>query len=215
MTTMRSIMLGAILALAGFQAWAQAPNDNVVKCANLNDPDAMLSGCTAMIQDPKSAADQLPYYYVNRAVAYYDKGLEDQAIADFTKAISLKPDLDSAYFDRAIIYNKRKNYDLVIADLSKVIALQPDRVDAYLLRCGAYIQKSRYDEAIADSNRAMALKPDNAEAVFDRGFAYEMLNRRDEAIADYRQALKLDADKSDASTLLLATLALERLGVKP
>ena len=42
-------------------------------------------------------------YYINRAKAYYDKEDYDSAIADYTEAIRLAPEMADAYFERGKI----------------------------------------------------------------------------------------------------------------
>ena len=50
--------------------------------------------------------------YNNRAVAYFEKGEAEQALADFTKAIELKPDYAEAWYNRGVVHetlgNKRE-----------------------------------------------------------------------------------------------------------
>ena len=42
----------------------------------------------------------MPSAYYNRGFAYEEKGEHDQAIADYTEAIRLKPDYAEAYYNR-------------------------------------------------------------------------------------------------------------------
>ena len=76
--------------------------------------------------------------YNYRGNAYEHKGLYDQAIADFTMAISLKPSLESAYENRGNKYLRKALYDLAIADFSKVISLNSRNVASYYNRALAY-----------------------------------------------------------------------------
>ena len=57
-----------------------------------------------------------------RGNLYERKGLYDEAIADFTMAISLNPGLERAYQNRGDDYLRKALYDLAIADFSKVLA---------------------------------------------------------------------------------------------
>ena len=52
------------------------------------------------------------------------RAFQDEATADFTKAIELKPDNGLAYFDRAIFYGRNGLQDQAIADFTKAIALK-------------------------------------------------------------------------------------------
>jgi len=64
--------------------------------------------------------------YLNRGNAYIGKGLYDQAIADETKAIALKPDYALAYFDRGFAYEKKGQRDQAIADYRAALKLNPN-----------------------------------------------------------------------------------------
>jgi tetratricopeptide (TPR) repeat protein len=46
--------------------------------------------------------------------------MHDQAILDYTKAISLDPQNSFAYFNRGISYDKKANYNEALEDFTKV-----------------------------------------------------------------------------------------------
>jgi tetratricopeptide (TPR) repeat protein len=79
------------------------------------------------------------WYYYNRGVAYAGKGLYDQAIADYTKAIELKPDDAEAHYNRGLEYEKLGQRDEAIADYRQAISLEPGMKEAQdgLKRLGA------------------------------------------------------------------------------
>lgn len=56
--------------------------------------------------------------YVNRGLAYGNKGEFDKAIADCNKAIELEPKLAPAYRNRGIAYGNKGEYDKEIAESS-------------------------------------------------------------------------------------------------
>jgi tetratricopeptide (TPR) repeat protein len=64
--------------------------------------------------------------YVNRGYVLMNKGDFDRAIADFTKAIDLKPDLVLAYSNRGIAYQQQGQRDKAAADFRKVLELSND-----------------------------------------------------------------------------------------
>jgi tetratricopeptide (TPR) repeat protein len=129
--------------------------------------------------------------YAARAYAEGAKGLTEAAIADFTKALALRPDAD-AFFGRGALYERKGLYDRAIADLSAAIRLRPAMAAAYASRGVAYDQKGRYAEAASDYTRALALGPAAAQTYFNRGAAYEHARLYAQAAADYRAALAID-----------------------
>ncbi len=56
------------------------------------------------------------------------------AIADFSKAIELKPDYAIAYYNRGLAKRRLKQYADAIKDYSKATEINPDFVEAYYNR---------------------------------------------------------------------------------
>jgi tetratricopeptide (TPR) repeat protein len=98
---------------------------------------------------PGGRPDDAEAYY-NRGVAYYDKGLYRQAIADFDKAIRLSPGYAKAYYSRGLAYLDEEQYDWAIADFDKAIELQPGYVEAIRGRGDASRMRSEEDRRLRD-----------------------------------------------------------------
>ncbi len=122
----------------------------------------------------------------------------DLAIAEFSKAIQLKPDDFRAYYNREYAYYNKGEWDKAIADCSEVTRLKPDYVDAYIERGNAYDEKGDSDRAIADYSDVIRLKPDDAGAYFNRGLSYNRKGNYDKAIADETLAIRLEPDFVEA-----------------
>jgi tetratricopeptide (TPR) repeat protein len=88
----------------------------------------------------------------------------DLAIAEFSKAIRLKPGNMYARVDRGLAYADKGDWDKAIADYNEAIRLVPNRPGLYHIRGIAYSHKGEYEKAVADYNEAIRLKPDYAAA---------------------------------------------------
>ena len=83
-----------------------------------NECDNVIRNCTQAIR--MNPNDSNAYYY--RGLAYGKKGNYDEAIADFTKAITIDPPLASkinpafalAYVSRGLPYTEMGDYDKAI-----------------------------------------------------------------------------------------------------
>jgi tetratricopeptide (TPR) repeat protein len=64
--------------------------------------------------EPKDAK-----FYIDRGIAYGEKGQYDQAMADFTKALEIDPKSAGAYYNRAIAYYFKKEYEKSWKDIFK------------------------------------------------------------------------------------------------
>lgn len=112
------IVLG--VSLIALPAFAQT---NVQKCVS-EDPDVAIAGCTALIQAGGLDTAHMAGVSVIRGNAYSDKERYDEAVADYSKAISLKPDA-VALGDRGLVYAKQGKKDLALADFHAALQLDP------------------------------------------------------------------------------------------
>ncbi|MBI1276910.1 MAG: tetratricopeptide repeat protein [Anaerolineaceae bacterium] len=78
---------------------------------------------------PKSAAVLADRAFVQRLLGNYD-----EAIADYTQAIDLKPDdLDQMYYNRGQLYGLQGQYDKMLADLREYAKLAGSNADTTVL----------------------------------------------------------------------------------
>jgi tetratricopeptide (TPR) repeat protein len=54
-------------------------------------------------------------------MVYAEKGNQEQAIADFSQTIRLRPEDMPAYFERGKIYLQQNPWDLAVADFDQLI----------------------------------------------------------------------------------------------
>ena len=72
--------------------------------------------------------------FVNRGIAYYDKGQYDRAIQDYDQAIRLKPDLAEAFNNRSLAYYKKAQYERATQDFDQTIRLNKNYGNALINR---------------------------------------------------------------------------------
>jgi tetratricopeptide (TPR) repeat protein len=144
---------------------------NVSKCTG-NDPAAVIEGCTALIQSRFETTANQARAYFDRGNAYKKQGLGQQAIADYAKAIELKPDYLAAYNNRGNAFNDGGLYDRAIADFTKAIEIEPNNPVPYGNRGHTYNKSGLYDQAIEDFTKAITLNPNDGRAYDNRGIAY-------------------------------------------
>jgi tetratricopeptide (TPR) repeat protein len=124
-----------------------------------NDAIARL---TAVIDNPATPKDMLPFALNNRGTAYANKKMTNEALADLSKAIELNPDYTAAYYDRARILAMQNKHAEAVADLTKAIehskAGKPQAV-YYKNRGLSYGAMTKLDEAKADFKKAKELDP--------------------------------------------------------
>ncbi len=142
------------------------------------------------VSTPPSTADA----YEIRADDKQTKGDLDGAIADYTKAIELKPDLVEVYYNRGLAKQTKGDLDGAIADYTKAIELGPDLVSPYFNRGRAKQAKGDLSGAIADYTKAIELKPDQTDLATlytNRSSAKRAIGDIDGANADQANAIHL------------------------
>jgi tetratricopeptide (TPR) repeat protein len=102
--------------------------------------------------------------HLDHGRACLDTGKYDDAIADYTKAIALDPNVALAYTNRGLAYYRKGEYERAIADHSKAIAIDPNHANAYYNRGVAYEQKGDKDQAIADYDKVLEINPSDQDA---------------------------------------------------
>lgn len=89
----------------------------------------------------------------------YDTGNCQQAVVDYTKAITLNPNYPQAYNNRAYTNMRMRNYSAALLDLDKALELKPDYIQALMNRGDIHNYYYQIDRqaAIADYKKAISL----------------------------------------------------------
>ena len=136
---------------------------------------------------------------ISLGMIYYHLGSFDKAIAQYNRALELKPEslyLCAIYITRGNAYKSQANFDQAIADYTKCIESNPNNdslSNAYLMRGTAYLSRNEYDLAISDCNKAIELNPKLFPAYNQRGLAFYLLGNYDEAVADFTSVINLQS----------------------
>ena len=148
---------------------------------------------TAVAINPKGA-----FAYALRAYAYWKKGEDEAAIADYSRAIEISPTV-SVYLNRAYIYVHRRDYDRAIADYTSIIEIDPKEAYVYYgVRAGVYETEGDYDHAIADFTKQIEIKPDDSAAYVRRSTAYAINHNSVAALADIVRINEMNRRKMES-----------------
>jgi tetratricopeptide (TPR) repeat protein len=198
-------LLAAVILIAGGPAGCsrQVPQSaSWTACkASVDDADnlqAKATACTNVIRQGASG-DQLEQALAQRGEAERRLSNLDPAIADFGRALRMKPGDAIALNGRGLAYLDEGKPGPAVADFNADILANPGDGDAFANRASVEFARRDYAAAISDHSHAIELAPDDARAWSNRGYDYVGKRQWDSAIADFDDALRLSS--SDAAAL--------------
>ena len=140
-----------------------------------------------------NAKNHLFDQYFNQGITLVNQGnYSQEAIEQFTRALSLNPNHADAYVWRGYVYHYLNKYQQAIDDCNQAIRLNPNHVNAYINRATAYNYLKNYEQALNDSNQAIRLNPNDASAYINRAFAQIELGEYQQAIDDCKEVIRLN-----------------------
>ena len=134
----------------------------------------------------------------NLGVALASQGRVDEAIAQYSEAVRLKPDFAEAYYDLGLGLASQGKVNEAIAQYSEALRLNSNYAEAHNNLGVALAGQGKISDSIAQYSEALRLKPDDAVAHNNLGNLLARQGKVDEAIAQYHEALRLKPDFAQA-----------------
>ena len=148
------------------------------------------------ITEQKSADETLwqSERYVTAGDQLREQGNLEEAVANYSQAIRLNPELAVAYNNRGTTFAVLGQLQRAIQDLDQALRIDPEYVDAYNNRGYAYVSLGRFQKAIEDYDEAIGLDPHPQFSVVynNRGYACAAVGELERAIADFDEAIRLN-----------------------
>jgi len=115
-------------------------------------------------------------------------GRYKDAVAQFTRAIKISPQLPNAFLERGISHRYLNENAQAMADFNQAIALNPNLARAYSARGSLFREQGDIRRAVDDFTKSIQIEP-NVDAYYERGQTYEDLGEHQKAIDDYNMAI--------------------------
>lgn len=198
------LMLAAALSIgACAEAWA-AVDKSLVK--SQEGTAALLRGrfdqavlaYDDALKEPSLPPARKAGLYSDRGVAKWRLKQLDDAMADFTKAISLNPDYAPAYNNRGNVLMELNRPEEAYKDFDKAVGLSPGFGPAYSNRGNASQRLKHLEEAENDFRKAIELMPTNAVPYNGRGMMAGLLGRYYTALRYLNRAIGLNGQYAPA-----------------
>lgn len=125
-------------------------------------------------------------------------GLDGPALADYSRALSLKPKKTRVRFKRACIYLEDQKFDLALKDLQPLTIEEPNNAKNWSKLAEVYRGKQRFTDALICYSKIVKIDPADDRALKERGRLYQRLGKDAPAVADFSRSLEINGDDSNA-----------------
>lgn len=204
---MRRVLL-FVTVLTAFSFDSVLANDRK-DCGGLNSEKAV-AACSRIIGSGGGGYG-LSKAYGNRAIAFFEKGDFDRALADYNKAIELNPLDASAFHNRGLVHHEKRQFESALRDFDRSLSFPAGanvslKADRYNSRGLTWREIGDYERAIADFNQALQLSPRTAFYFANRGEIWRLKGDLDMALKDQNRAVQIDPKSVTSLTLRGDTL---------
>ena len=138
-----------------------------------------------------SARNDYANFCVVAGISSSNNGHMDDAIARYSRAITLNPHLTAAYNNLGLIYHQQGSLDMAMSYYRKSIVTDAAYARGYKNLASAYVATGHPDSALPYFHKAIELDPRYTGAYEQLAVVSEMLGHENEAITFYRQAARL------------------------
>jgi tetratricopeptide (TPR) repeat protein len=128
----------------------------------------------------------------NLGVLYFTKGLHEEAVDAFTKALELDPKMQVAQRNLEIAYFNTGYYDRRVAQLRERLRQRPDDREARWELGRAFALLGQPEDAIPEFQALLALRPGDVGTMIQLGLAEKAAGRLGVALSWFRTALGRD-----------------------
>jgi tetratricopeptide (TPR) repeat protein len=135
-----------------------------------------------------------PQKFLNSGVTKYNNKDFDGALTDFSKAIELDTNYQTAYYNRGMTYFVTQRYGESILDFKKAIYLNPLDKAAYYKLSDSYEQIQDYESLLENCNTALKYFPQCDTFLNNKGICNLRLGNIKDAITDFTKAIELNSN---------------------
>jgi tetratricopeptide (TPR) repeat protein len=129
-----------------------------------------------------------------RALAYFEKGDLNAALADLDQALKLDANDAASHVLRGRVYERKAAFDEALAEFDRAVQLNAKDETAYYHRGWTHERKGDRTRALEDYDRALALDPADSQALIHRGDLHRAEHQNGQAVRDYQEALRNHPD---------------------
>ena len=165
---MRTGFFVLFLCMIGVGLWGQSASQLLAQAKAEANPQTQIKLLTRAVAKAPRLADA--YHY--RGDAYRSLGKQKQALADYSRTVSLRPKDPFRYYARALLYLDMGRASLAVSDLSKAISLKPGYRNFYLARARAFYALGKAESSVKDYKKYLRSRTPSPELALEIAQAY-------------------------------------------
>jgi Tfp pilus assembly protein PilF len=128
--------------------------------------DEAISFLQRALKDP--TYDRPALAHTNLGLAYFKKGLLNQAMAQLRQALEYRPELPEAHYNLGLLYVRLQEPEKAIREFREAIRFRPTYVEAHASLGRVLLQTGRPEEARRAFERVVTLAPDSDMGIASR-----------------------------------------------
>jgi cellulose synthase operon protein C len=132
----------------------------------------------------------------NLGVLYFNKGLYEEAVQEFHRALEIDPKMQVAQRNLEIAFFNTGYYDRLIRELRELLREDPTDVRARRRLAQAYLHTGDVEGSVAELRRVLGQHPDDLQTLIGLGQAEKAGGNFEAAMGWFRQAQELDSDSA-------------------
>lgn len=153
----------------------------------------------SLIQDTNNV-----HAYCNRGYISATFNRHSDAIADFSKALTLDPSNSWAFRARGVSRDAVGDRAGALDDFSRAIEIEPSNSDNYLDRANVYTKDGKFREALQDWKKLAMMEPNCFYAHYQVGLIKLHLGDESGASTSFKEALRINPYYQPAKKFLAA-----------
>jgi tetratricopeptide (TPR) repeat protein len=194
----RAAVLVAALTVAVAPAAAQTDAELRAWCFEDGATEEQtILGCGAVASRDAEDGATRAMALVIRGALLAGRGELERAIADFDRALTLRPDDPVALRHRGFARDARGEHERAIADYDRAIELKPNYAAAWGDRGLSWASQGQHERALRDLDRSIEIAP-TAHMLNSRCWENAMLGRFEAALPDCDHSLRLKVENPAA-----------------
>jgi len=178
---------------------------------NLLDDKELLKKCISVqietIENSIDTASDKALSYYCLADLYHRKGMLNEAMANYSKSLKIKPDNPEAHYNLGFILTSVGRRGEAIRHFTETLRIRPGFAAAHTELGYALAHQGKLNKAIEHFTEALRINPDNAKVHGNLGAALAQQGKLNKAIEHFREAVRIEPDSAEAHSNLGAALA--------